>query len=200
MHLGDALWAIPEGYKSTPDSDRSQAIAVLDSIISLVNAIAPIAAKQIVVPLNQLRFALIELSFGNVVPMLRPRKLKDGRHPDTIVRTSLRALASGAMTVLMDLGLTRKESAEKVAAVLRSKKLKVANWDTVAQWRDQVRRPGEPHRARGSYDLVLSMEYAGLEELLSQGSPGEAARNRYVKDFLVRFGEFVEKTRIDCES
>jgi hypothetical protein len=55
MHLGDALLATPEGYKSTPDSDRSQAIAVLGSIIGLIKALAPTAAKRIAVPLDQLR-------------------------------------------------------------------------------------------------------------------------------------------------
>jgi hypothetical protein len=196
FHLANALLAVPEDYKSTPESDRSQAIEVLGSVINLIKAIAPAAAKRIAIPLDQLRFALIELNFGNVVLMLRPRKLKDGRPRDTIARTSLRGLASGVMTVLMDLGLTRKESAEKIAAVLRAKEFQDVSWNTVAQWRDQVLRPGKRHRARDACDLVISMEYAALEELRSRGSPSEAARNRYVKDFLGRFRQLVEEQRI----
>jgi hypothetical protein len=188
--------AIPNGYKSTPDSDRSQAIAVLGSTISLVKAIAPAAAKRIAIPLDQLRFALIELNFGNAVPMLRPRKLKDGRPPDTIARTSLRGLASGVMTVLMDLGLTRKESAERIAAALQAMKFEDVNWNTVAQWRDQVLRPGKRHLARGSHDLVISKEYIALEELRGRGPPNEAARAKYVRDLLERFRQLVEESRI----
>ena len=196
VHLADALLTIPEDYKSTPESDRSQAIAVLGSIIRLIEAIAPTAGKRIAIPLDQVRFALIELNFGNVVPILQPRKLKGGWARQTVARTSLRGLASGAMEVLMDLGLTRKESAEKVAAVLQAKKFEDVSWNTVAQWRDQVRRPGKRHRARGAYDLVISMEDAVLEQLRRQGSPSEADRNRYVKNFLERFGQLVEELRI----
>jgi hypothetical protein len=194
VHLGEALSTIPEGYKSTPDSDRSQATAVLGSIIRLIEAIAPRAGKRIAIPLDQVRFALIELNFGNVVPILQPRKLKVGWARQTVARASLRGLASGVMSVLMHVGLRRRESAEKVAGVLRAQKLENVNWNTIAQWRDQVLRPGKRHCARGAYDLVILMEYAALEELCGCGSP--SARNRYVKDFLGRFGQLVEERRI----
>ncbi len=189
-------WQFLKTINRHQNLDRSQAIAVLGSSISLIKAIAPTAAKRIAIPLEQVRFALIELNYGNVVPMLQPRKLKGGWARQTIARRSLRGLASGVMEVLMDLGIARKESAEKVAAALRAKKFEDVNWNTVAQWRDQVLRPGKRHLARGSYDLVISMEFVALEALRHQGSPSEAERNKYVKNFLERFGQFVEELRI----
>jgi hypothetical protein len=195
-YLFEALLAIPEDHKSTPESDRFQAIAVLGSTINLMRAIVPDSAKRVVVPLEQVRWALIELNFGNVLPILRPAKLKGGRRPDTIARTSLRGLASGAVSVLMDLGFTRMAAADKVASLLQEKGLKDVKGDTIAQWRDQILRPGEPHRARRAYDLVISKESIALEELHLRGSASEAARNRYVKDFLERMGQLIEEQRI----
>jgi hypothetical protein len=53
LHLVDALFAIPKDYKSTPESDRSQAIAVLGSIVNLIRAIVPESAKRVAIPLEQ---------------------------------------------------------------------------------------------------------------------------------------------------
>jgi hypothetical protein len=195
FHLANALLAVPKDYKSTPESDRSQAIAVLGSIASLIRAIAPGAAR-ITVPLEQVRFALVELNFGNVLPILQPRKLKGGRRPDTIARTTLRALASGVMSVLMDLGFARMEAADKVASLLQKKGFKGVKGVTIAQWRDQVLRLGKRHRGRWAYDLGGSKEHVALEESHLRGSPSEAVRNGYVKDFLERIGQLIEEQRI----
>jgi hypothetical protein len=194
IHLSDALSAIPKDYVSTPDTDRSQAIAVLGSVINLIEAIAPPSARRVMDPLQQLRSALRELNFGIVVPMLRHRKIGGRQH--TVARVSLRGLASGVMSVLMKVGLSRKESGQKIAAVLEAKKFENVNWNTIAQWRDQVRSPSKRHRARDAYDLVISKELVAVEELRCQGPPSEAARTRYVKDILERFGQLVEETRL----
>jgi hypothetical protein len=195
VHLGDARSAVPEGYQSTPDSDRSQAITVLGSLVSMIEAIDPEAGRRVAIPLNQLRFALMQLNFGLVVPLLQPPKLKSGRPSDSFARVALRGLTSGVISILMEVGLSRTESAKKVAAVLRARKIEKVNWTTIARWRYQAPRPGRrPHRAFRTYQIVIWKEKAVVEEL-NRGSPNEAARSRYVKDFLERFGQLIDDLR-----
>ena len=62
-YLAEALLAVPEDYKSTPESDRAQAIAVLDSVIGLLKAIDPESAKRVAVPFRAVQFSGMPIIF-----------------------------------------------------------------------------------------------------------------------------------------
>jgi hypothetical protein len=207
----ESLEATPDGDESSPDPDRSEAIAVLDSVIEMIEAVAPAlgVSPGVARPLRQVRNGLCQLNFGVAIPMLQPTKLKGGRPPDSMPRKFLRGLAVGTMSALMDVGLTRRDAANRVAAALQKKNLKGVNWKRVAQWRDQVKRAiplvrprrgsvgaPESYPTVHAYQSTTSTKHARIGKLRRAGLLNDAALNRYIEDRLEKFGEIVEELRL----
>ena len=115
-------------------------------------------------PLNQLRYALIDLDRGKVVPLLRPKK-PENRPKDSSAKEALRSSAAVAMEFYMKAKVQRKQAARNVAKRLsemgyehsRGKQITAQH---VEDWRDRVmtERPSEFEPAGRFHRLVPQLE------------------------------------------
>jgi hypothetical protein len=189
LRLFDGLILAKVARQDADDTGRLWSCSALREVIDFIERAALSAGPPLVVPLRKLREALVELENGTTDPILKPKELTGGRRTDTVRRSILHGVSAAVMSTLMQMGLSRKEAADKVAKVLIGKGIKIAgrnglNWNSVAQWRDQV-RSGRVHRAvRDCYEVVLEQETEELERArtrssqpFSQGKHVEAVLN-----------------------
>lgn len=119
---------------------------------------------SIFMPLNQLRYALIDLDRGKVVPLLTPKKTKN-RPKDSSAKEALRSSAAVAMELFMKGKVQRKQAARNVAKRLSEMGYehspgKQISAKHVEDWRDRMmtERPSEFEPAGRFHRLVPQLE------------------------------------------
>jgi hypothetical protein len=110
-----ALRMAAAGYNpSRPINARAGVRIALVGIIQLISELYP-DAPTVLLPLNELLYALNDLDLGKVVPLLTPTKVSHS--PGTALSDILfRAIAAAAMTCLVDrTTMSRHEAAKDIA-------------------------------------------------------------------------------------
>jgi hypothetical protein len=126
-------------------TDRERAIIAIDIVIEFITRVVD---KRDLLPFIKLRSALADLDRGVAVPMLQT---KQRTNSDPSGRTVLKSMAAATMSLLMQTGVPRKESAKQVATQLTNGGMTFGDrrnsepWRSVAAWRDQAVKASWPY-------------------------------------------------------
>ncbi len=158
------------------DGGRSSVMKSMDAICRFLLITAGIDRPTALVPLYRLQYALYDLASGSVAPMLKPKKVKH-RPRGSMAAEGFRAVAAVAMDLFMKDGLSRKQAAARVAAILRrmgySSGNKLIRPHMVEDWRDRMmtERPAE-NPAVGRFRRLQSQL-----KVMFPDNPAAAAQN-----------------------
>lgn len=148
-------------YKEDEDYGRIGAIAAINATAEFVQSIEQFHRDGLADPLIAISNALADQDDGaKQHPMLTPIKASGGR-PDITEKQALRAGAAATMELARQAGMGLEEAARMVAVHLQKRGVDVSGvrqdltWDTVKQWRDQMRSGNQDDFAIQYYrDLI----------------------------------------------
>ena len=167
-----ALQLASTGYSATSAEQARLAIRIaLGGVIKLVSDLYP-DEPSFPIPLNELRFALIDLDHGAVAPFLKPTKVPN-RPRTGLSEGVFRAIVAAAVTRLIKgKAVSRPDAAAVVAKMLSEMGCRHASGEKIspsqiAKWREKMmtERAAED-LAVARYELALEMT-SGMEPLES---------------------------------
>lgn len=125
-----------------PTGAREGAIRALLATAFFIQKVDPTKRTTLAKMFADLSGALIELEFGLVDPILRPKPITN-RRPDSFERKQIKEAAAITMTLLFERNFFRQEAAKAVASLLCDCGINFGGrdrqkWKTVAAWRDQL--------------------------------------------------------------
>ncbi len=128
--------------QSAEDHGRVSILFAFNELDDFLRVIFGIRNTSIFIPLNQLRYALHDLERGKVVPLLKPKKVKN-RPRDSAAKEAFRALAAVAMDLFVKGKVPRKQAARDVAKSLSEMGYvngpgKPITGPLVEDWRDRM--------------------------------------------------------------
>ena len=148
-------------YKRSGDGGRATAITQLDAVIDFIEALM-LGGGELTLPLQMLLYAVNDLNFGIVGPILKPQR-SAGRPPSSSSRRVIQQHAVKTMQILMEIGVDYKSAAKAVAETLHRAGTVFAqkddDWEAVAKWREQV----EKSIKQSPYDVPAQLYHRDLE-------------------------------------
>jgi hypothetical protein len=139
------------------DADLEATAMALNAVLTFLQAQGMASEAQ---PLIGLLGALADISTGREAPLLRPRKRGPGKPGKAHEYEAPLALASAAISLLIEEGSSEPEAAQQVARALESRFLSLPtslrgnsqNWQALAEWRRKLHRGKKSAGIRAIYD------------------------------------------------
>jgi hypothetical protein len=182
-------------YREKPDGGRWGATQAIMALVGMLWDIWNNDSDKLMLltPLSELVYALLNLDGGVVAPMLQPKKA-DGRRSDSVDRNIIKIEAAVTMSILMERGFERDESAKAVAGLLRDCGIKFDErrrdlWERVAEWRDQMNEAEPSRPAAFAFLFALTLERYRFNRVMPQGTRMEKIRDRALARLLCSLWE-----------
>ena len=153
QRLEETLVEANKHYYMRADGGRAAAFRQLGGVNQFIKAVAP-DRSLLQIPLLALHLALHYLDHGVVEPILAPNKRGRGRRP---VREVIKIRSAVAMSLLYDLGYSRRDAARLVAKELGNLGLKTTA-GAVADWRDAFKGRPAADESGEIYRYMLASE------------------------------------------
>jgi hypothetical protein len=160
--------------------EREGALLALKYVIEFFKRIS--SCGEFPLPIVKLRHALRDLDRGVTVPMLRTAQ---HNRSDSTVRMFVKSAAAATMSMLMQTGLDRMESAKLVATCLRQGGMHLGDrrsrepWRTVAAWRDRAVKA-----TKSTYDRFGNFYEYWSSTVITPPPPDVQEYERYRKGIL----------------
>lgn len=177
QRLEEVLMQANKDHLVRADGGRAAAFLQLGGITQFISSIAP-DRPLLQIPLLALHLALHYLDHGIVEPMLAPNTSGRGRRPQQLV---IRIRSAVAMSLLQEIGYSRKEAAKRVANELAKLGCK-ATPRAVADWRDAFKGLPSADETGGIYRTMLTNE----NQFLGRGSERDPVHDEKLRSKLGR--------------